>query len=288
MAGRQSVRENKSHESGTLGLYLSKYDCYTKTWTAIGGIDGDSYSLEQDGDEFYPSLLWEPHGYYRDNGDSLWYQNYANKIKFDKNNRMHITANVNADTIQDNSSHIIYAYSDNGGQTFQRLDGSVISSLPMRITDTKSNRPDIVLTQTKSNPIFDSVTPALFWDKDGSPAISYKDISTSKTTTYRYYNKDTTSWKSKEFDIKVEGIRSDHYSLNDGTMLIVGNSYQVQNINSFSDKGIICELEKSVKQSISNDHLVREVDEKLLLDKNLIRGHSEIDGKSVVITFSLS
>jgi hypothetical protein len=286
MAGRQSVQENKSNVPGRLALYLSKYDCITKSWSLIGGVDGNNYGLEANGGTFFPSLFWEPHGY-NYSEDSQWYQNYACKIKFDKDNRMHITANVNADTLHDNSTHSIYVYSDDGGQNFKRLDGSTISSLPIRVTDIQSNRPDIVIAQTKDNPIFDSVTPGLFWDKDNSPAIAYNNISDSNNirTSYRYYDKNSTTWKDKDFSIKVELIRSDHFVLNDGTMLVMGSRYQVHHIKNFEDAGTIYELEKADKLRIS--YLMREVDKKLLTDRNILRGHSEMDGKSVIITLEL-
>jgi uncharacterized protein (DUF1501 family) len=286
LTGRQSIRKDKKNLPGRLGLYLSKYDSTNKTWISLGGIDGNNYGFGDDGNEYFSSIFWEPHGYNRSE-DEQWYQNYACKIKFDENNRMHITANVNADTIHDNSTHIIYAYSEDGGENFKRVDGTSISSLPMRITDTQSNRPDIVIAQTKDNPIFDSVTPGLFWDKDKSPAIAYNNISDSNNirTSYRYYDKNSATWKDKDFSIKVELIRSDHFALNDGTMLVIGSRYQVHHINSFEDAGTIYELEKADKQRIS--YLMREVDKKLLTDRNILRGHSEMDGKSVIITLEL-
>ena len=288
LAGRHSVRENKSHESGTLGLCVAKYDSVLKKWTALGGIDAEDYGLKQDGDIFFSSLLWEPHGYNKSD-TSQWYQNYVSKVKFDKNNRMHITSNINADTVHNNATHIIYAYSDNGGKTFFRLDGSALSTLPMRITDTPINIPSIVLTQNKEQPIFESYTPALFWDKDFSPAISYYNISNpdNRKTTYTFYDKYSQEWHKRDFAINVESIRTEQYPLSDGSMLIIGNRYQAHHKQSFNDFGTIYELTKTDRQSISADYLIREVDDKLLRERNILRGSSEINGTSAIITIEI-
>ncbi len=288
LAGRQSVREPKSHEQGTLGLCLARYDNSSKKWIILGATPDNNYGFTKSYDYIVSSILWEPHGYNRGE-DSQWYQAYYSNIKFDKNNVMHLTAGVNADTEHNGPTHAIYAYSKDKGDSFFRADGTKIESLPMRITDTVENRPTIALSQTKDNVIFEGRFPALFWDKNYAPAISFVNVSDSLNTrtSYRYYDKSTKEWHNKEFGIKVENIRSDHYSLRDGSMISIGNRYQLHHMRNFMDEGTVYELNNADKKSITSDYLLREVDKTLLRDKDILRGISEINGSSVVVTIEL-
>lgn len=59
--------------------------------------------------------------------------------QFDENNRMHLAACINDDNSHGKSglasgTCVIYAYSDDGGRTFHRADGSVIDRLPLRVS----------------------------------------------------------------------------------------------------------------------------------------------------------
>ncbi len=287
LAGRQSVREPKSHESGTLGLCLARYDNTIKEWKILGATPSNNYGLK-DYDYVVPSVLWEPHGYNRGE-DSQWYQAYSSNIKFDDKNVMHLTAVINADTKLDGSTHIIYAYSKDKGNSFFRADGTKISSLPMRITDTELNRPTIALTQTENNVLFDAKFPALFWDKNYAPAIAYINISDpdNNRTSYRYYDKNRQEWYDKEFAIKVESIRSDHYALPDGSMLSVGTKSKLHYMKNFIDRGITRELSENDKDSISGKYFLREIDKTLLREKNILRGISEIDNRGVVLSIAM-
>ncbi len=284
LAARQSVREPKSHEGGTLGLCLARYDNSSKQWIMLGATPLDSYALEGY-DYVVPSILWEPYGYYVSE-DSQWYQSYYSNIKFDKNNIMHLTVGINADGEHDSSTHIVYAYSKDKGDSFYKVDGTKIESLPMRISDTELNRPTIVLSQTKDDVVFEAMFPALFWDKDNAPAISYYNVSDTDNnrTTYRFYNKSSDEWYNKEFDINVESIRSDHYALNDGSMLVIGNRFQIHQIKNFSDEGTVHELSNDDRATISNKYFLREIDKRLLRDKDTLRGISEINGRGVVLS----
>jgi len=288
LAGRQSVREPKSHEQGTLGLCLARYDNSIKEWKMLGATPADNYGFREDYDYVVPSILWEPHGYNRGK-DSKWYQAYYSNIKFDKNNVMHLTASINADSEHNGPTDVIYAYSKDQGDSFFRADGTRIASLPMRISDTQLNKPTIALSQTKDNVIFDAIFPAIFWDKDYAPAISYLNISDfdNNRTSYRYYDKSSNEWHNKEFDIKVENIRSDHYALNDGSILMIGTKSQLHHIKDYTDLGNICELSDTDRKSITNKYFLREIDKTLLRDKNILRGISEINARGVILSIEL-
>ncbi len=288
LAGRQSVREPKSHEQGTLGLCLARYDNGNKEWVMLGATPLDNYGFTQSYDYVVPSILWEPHGYNRGE-DSKWYQSYYSNIKFDKNNVMHLTASINADSEHDGPTDVIYAYSKDQGDSFYRADGTKIESLPMRITDTELSRPTIAISQTKDDVVFEAMFPALFWDKNYAPAISYLNVSDfdNNRTSYKYYDKSSNEWHNKEFDIKVESIRSDHYALSNGSMLMIGTKSELHRMKNFTDEGTVCMLSDTDKKSISGGYFLREIDKTLLRDKNILRGISDIDGRGVILSINL-
>lgn len=289
LAGRQSVRENKSHELGTLGLCLAKYNAIDKLWQIMGNIPANNYGLEENGDIFFPSIVWEPHGYNAFGGDisNQWYQSYYSNIKFDSNNRMHLTTSLNADNNHSNITHIMYAYSDNGGSTFKRLDTSnpLIHSLPMRITDTDLNKPTIILSQTSNIHSAEAVFPAIFWNNTFSPVITYTDASTQKSR-YKYFEEEIKEWISKDFSISVESIRGDHYNLKNNTMITIGYN-KINHKSSFVDSGTIYKLTTEDRNAFTDDYLIREVDNRLLSDKNILRGISEINNTSVIISIEI-
>jgi hypothetical protein len=80
------------------------------------------------------------------------YQPHIVDIRFDKvTNRMHFVASVNNDNsknpnndVSQSSTHLVYAYSDDGGNTFHRADGAPIASLPMR-ADADPSQGDVVV-----------------------------------------------------------------------------------------------------------------------------------------------
>lgn len=281
MAGRQSVREPRNHESGTLGLCLAEYNSSEEKWNMLGGIPEDGYGFKKSYSKLFKSILWEPHGYNKEDG-SQWYQAYYSNIKFDENNRLHLTSVINADTIHDNATDIIYAYKDSNESFFRRADGSKIESLPMRVTGAEENRASIVLSQDKDNVKFKAMVMGLFWDVAKNPAVTFKNTKTN----YRYYDKDTNEWTSKEFGLKVESSRSDHYTRNDGTIFEMGSRYEINKLQNFEDNGTVYKLAKPDRKTMSN-YLLREVDKTLLLKESKLRGISIVDGNSSILTIEV-
>lgn len=288
MAGRQSVRVSRNHESGTMGLCLAKYDSNLKEWTMLGGIPEEGYGFTKTLTDELKSVVWEPHGH-NVNEDSQWYQAYYSNIKFDGNNTLHLTTTLNADTIHNDSTHIIYAYSKDEGETFYRVDGSKIESLPMRVTGSEANRASIVLSQNKDNVIFEKMFMGLFWDKNKNPAVTFLNKSDPDKirTSYRYYDSNTSQWITQEFGIKVSSIRSDHYTTNDGSIFEMGARYQINKLQSFTKEGTDYSLEKADKKTFFSQGLLSEVDKTLLLKENKLRGITEINHKGAVVTITV-
>ncbi len=281
MSGRQSVRDPRIHVPGTMGLSLWRYNIEVKSWEELGAIPDDNYG-HTGYDAVLPSILWEPHGYGR---ESVWYQVYSNSLKFDKNNRLHLLGLINANSIYDGSTHVMYAYSDDGGDTFFRRDGSQIASLPIRVTGPEENRGSILMTQGFPDE-FDASYYGVFWDRNFNPAFSYSQLQTSKAH-YCYYDSESQQSIDADFNISVSNIRSDHYTLHDGSIVFLGTKL-IQHAQSFTDPGTIYYMTDPNIPSGDGGYLIREVDIALLRDKNILRGLSEKYGQGIIISMDLN
>ncbi len=133
---------------GTFAGGVARYDATSRTWKMLGGSDyrvnGEEFDPANDGQTYsqysfsgdFPALMWHSKG--REAGPLPLYQGFNNDIFFDVNNRMHLTWTVysedsSAKTGGFSTSHLMYAYSDDGGDTWHRADGSLIQSLPITI-----------------------------------------------------------------------------------------------------------------------------------------------------------
>ena len=133
---------------GTFAGGVARYDASSRTWTMLGGsnyrFDGEEFDPANDGQTYsqysfagdFPSLMWHRTG--REAGPLPLYQGFNNDIFFDVNNRMHLTwtfysEDSSAKTGGFSTSHLMYAYSDDGGDSWHRADGSLIQSLPITI-----------------------------------------------------------------------------------------------------------------------------------------------------------
>lgn len=135
------IRERRDHVGAMI-----KYDVDSQEFVLLGGTAYDS-------DEPIPAIV----SGLGNGGQGCWYQQPRPRIYFDTRNRMHLTASVidgcldelDGDGDYNNQSHVIYAYSDDGGQTFNRADGTIIEELPLSkdnasVVINRSSEQDIV------------------------------------------------------------------------------------------------------------------------------------------------
>jgi len=281
MVGRQSVRAPRQHIPGTMGLSLWRYDITKNSWEELGGISANNYDFTGQ-DAVFPSIVWEPHGYGR---KTVWYQGYSHSIKFDHNNRLHLLSLVNADDTYDGSTHVLYAYSDDGGDTFFRKNGSQISSLPIRVIGPNENRGTILMSQGFPDN-FHAEYFGLFWDKNFNPGFQYKQIQTMKGR-YCYFDANSQQSITADFNIPVPNRNGDHYSLNDGSIVFIGNK-KICIKSSFTDMGTEYFLSNPDIPSGGGKYLLREIDDTVLRDRNILRGLSIKDGRGIVISIDLN
>ncbi|WOO40071.1 BNR-4 repeat-containing protein [Rubellicoccus peritrichatus] len=163
-----------------LGLYA--YNTASKTWTARGGM-----APAAGWTPLHKCILWEDDGSHNPNASIPAYQGFMATLTFDMFNRMHLAATICNNTNSLGATHVIYAYSDNGGQTFHRGDGTPISPLPMR-AEAGSSQADIVHEGSNPSAPTAAENTEYFWnfagiylDGKGNPSISFRDVPNAKT-----------------------------------------------------------------------------------------------------------
>ena len=99
---------------------IARYDADARTWVMLGGTDYAHAAK---------TFFWNNSG-----ADGTAYQPYRQRIFFDRDNRMHITWVVDdGNGSSGYHTHVLYALSDDGGDTFKRADGSSYETLPITL-----------------------------------------------------------------------------------------------------------------------------------------------------------
>jgi hypothetical protein len=109
--------------SGSNGAGILKYKTETKTFEILGGT---GHNLEK-------TMVWSETG---GAGSAANYQKATMKLAFDERNRMHLVCpliNTYTTGTSEVNSHIIYAYSEDEGLTWNKIDGQKIGSLPLTV-----------------------------------------------------------------------------------------------------------------------------------------------------------
>lgn len=155
---------------GIRGLGLAHYDTDTQQWQARGNYPN------------YPNaevktILWEDNGSYSAAFPTPAYQGFQSTLIFDDNNRLHLGSTINNDNSSLGATHVVYAYSDDGGLTFHRADDSAIGDLPMRVdplldANGVSRQADIVNQSTGVNDYYWNFA-GIYLNGKSSPSIAY-------------------------------------------------------------------------------------------------------------------
>jgi hypothetical protein len=157
---------------GSSGGGIIRYNADTKVFTMLGGTDHG----------FDKTVVWVNMG-----GAGTFnvgtgittpshYQQPNIRLFFDNNNRMHMVCNlINQPTTgaSDANTHVLYAYSDDGGNSFKRLGGNPITSLPMG-PNTGPSLMTVVTSRTQADitadcyiGAFDTNKPVVSWRSAG-------------------------------------------------------------------------------------------------------------------------
>lgn len=152
-----------SNNNGQIAVGLYKYDTSTKTWAAIGKSLPNN--VQPNMVNIFPVFFWEHNG-----AGGGWFQNYQAQFKFDSANRLHFTVVANTNGVN-GLNRVIYAVSDDGGLTWKKANGTVISGgLPLRGIDGLTSTADIVTDLSEAPFLNPDVGLAI--DKNGKPGVA--------------------------------------------------------------------------------------------------------------------
>lgn len=133
------------------GIY--RYDHTTGKWTALGGT---AEKGSPDSKEFNTVLYWE------------WthsFEAYQSKPRFDNQNRLHFA--IGGNTANTEGNGLIYAVSDDLGNTWKKANGATITSLPLRGKDGEPGQGDLIERSKKV-----AQQAEVFIDKDGKITVN--------------------------------------------------------------------------------------------------------------------
>lgn len=130
------------HYEGETGLGVYRYSEASQSWTALGGLAPTTHGNEA----IYKSVFWEDNGEWWQSQPvdhtRSFYQGVYNGLRFDLENNIHFCFPINNITDNKNSTEVIYWKSTDGGDTFQKADGTTITA-PVRASGS-ANVGDIV------------------------------------------------------------------------------------------------------------------------------------------------
>lgn len=162
------------------GIGISVLDVKTQTWSMLGA-DVPSADISKANRarkaEGKPMTAWEDNG----EGGSFSYTQPHAQIRWDRNRRMHLAfCLLNENTPSSKGRHtgsdVLYAYSDDGGKTFRRGDGSLIQ-LPMR-AEAGPHQADVVYSRHDGPPPWVGLLPGLSIDGRNRPVVKAYDHKT--------------------------------------------------------------------------------------------------------------
>lgn len=115
------------------GMY--RYDTSTGVWTALGGTVPPADA--PGGTDFNKVLYWEY---------TAGFEAYQTAPRFDNDNRLHFA--IAGNTAGTTGNGLIYASSDDGGNTWNKASGAAIPGLPIRAVDGNVNQGELVARST--------------------------------------------------------------------------------------------------------------------------------------------
>lgn len=163
------------------GVAISVLDLKTQIWSMLGAevpAAEISHAGRARSAKGKPLTAWEDNG---EGGNFSYTQPHA-IIRWDKNKRMHVAfslLNENTPTSSTNRhthTHLLYAYSDDGGKTFHRGDGSLIQ-MPMR-AEPGPHQADVVYAEHEGPPPWLGVIAGINIDEHNRPVVSCKSFKT--------------------------------------------------------------------------------------------------------------
>ncbi len=218
---------------GKRGWGLYRYNASTQSpfWKDIHGkvvspIFGEGVTP-------YTTFIWEDNGY-----NNSGYQGFAAGMKFDANNVIHVASTINNDNAAHQATHLIYAKSEDLGETWKKATGKKIAALPLRV-DPVQGQADIVIKYTDIPTFTHGLYSRAFLanKQNGDPCILYSGFSAPEvyqTQRYQCFNRGTGSWSVPLVE-PTRGIAGTHVMEDiNGLSLFIQNSGQGHVHRSFN------------------------------------------------------
>jgi hypothetical protein len=166
------------------GIGISVLDAKTQTWSMLGAevpaeellaVPTSHAKKHAEGAKGKPMTAWEDNGA----GGYFQYMQPHAKMVWDKNKRMHLAVallNENSVRAAEHGGHtlsdVLYAYSDDGGKTFHRADGSIIQ-MPMR-AEAGPHQGDVVYSHHQGPPPWLKCAVGIRIDEKNRPVVSFR------------------------------------------------------------------------------------------------------------------
>ena len=171
------------------GICISVLNVKTQTWAVLGAEipAGDLHNKHERMAVGKSITAWEDNG----EGGNFGYTQPHAHIVWDKKKRMHLVLGLlNENTPSAAHGHtgsdVLYAYSDDGGKTFHRGDGSQIE-LPMR-AEAGPHQADVVYSRHVGPPPWVGLNPSIHIDGIGRPVVGV------------YFHKSGSGWHKMVLD----------------------------------------------------------------------------------------
>ena len=249
---------------GNYSFGMARYNVSTKSWSQLGEIPPHTFKGHT---AVRKAIFWAEAGPY---------QGYLGDAFFDVNNRLHVVASMR-DTQDETQLHnyVVYAYSDDDGKTFRRMDGSSIT-LPIG-TNPGPSQGEIV-EDPKSSPVglYDTFAH-VGSDVLGNPIVGYAVYSNTSGARKEYCK----YWNGKQWSSRIEwpagGTSANRQLVGPDGMLLFFN---------IKKDGMIVRtpnIDSPGEVHYMNGRF-QSFDRNALRDKNLLRGFLLSDGKIKIVS----
>jgi hypothetical protein len=166
---------------------IIRYDADTDVFVMLGGTDYESPDFYSSDAKKTKTMIWG-NGFGAASADGInfcFYQTPGTRVYFDQTNRMHLIATVintciKAPISYQAHTHIIYAYSDDLGNTWNKIDGEPILNLPLTVTNAS-----IVVDRTSTNDIYGADCELGAFDS-GRPIVTFRLSSDNSSHSVMY------------------------------------------------------------------------------------------------------
>lgn len=228
-----------------MGVAISVLDTKTQTWSVLGApipreqLEGQRKNMAAKTGT-HPLSIWEDNG----EGGSYKYMQPHAKIAWDKHKRMHIVCSVlNKNTAsakgRHTHTHVLYAYSDDGGKTIRRGDGSPIR-WPMR-ADEGPHQGDVVHAESEGNPPWLSVVAGLRIDEKNRPVVSCHSFKTGGRSKVlengRWIPTDHRAPTPDKTEAEAEEVEDDDQDIDLGDFGLTASERRTVAIDHYRDTG---------------------------------------------------